>query len=333
MKKNQSKSKDTQSQSMQKKNIVVVGGGNGTACTVRGLKAYADEIHLSAVVSMSDSGGSSGRLRDEFKSLPVGDIMRATLALSKHKYHDFLKPMFYKTRFEGVGKLDGHNIGNLFLILASQYAGSLPDAISALHQSLECLGNAYPVTLERCDLIAELTDGTEVRSEDELDRPKYNRSLRIKKAWLDPVPKLYDKAKKAIEQAEFILMGPGSLYCSVIATLLPKGMKEAIASSSAQLVYIAGNAFERIGETGPTILSECASELEVYLPRKLDVILYNGHELTNDDEQAYKEKGWELIQQDIDPTQEPRLHIHDYETKRGLCAESLAEFLITLIRK
>lgn len=326
---NQSKSTTIQSQS-----VVVMGGGNGTACTLRGLKAYVNEINLSAVVSMSDSGGSSGRLRDEFHTLPVGDIMRATLALSRYDYHSVLKPLFYKKRFDGVGKLNGHNLGNLFLILASQYGGSLPDAISALHHVLECVGHAYPVTLDKSDLIGELTDGTEVRTEGELDRPKYVRSLRIKKAWLDPAPTVYKKAKEVLEKADWIVMGPGSLYCSIIASLLPNGVKEAIAESKARLVYVSGNAHEKDGETGPNKLSEFVSELEQYLPRPLDLIVYNGHEISPKDDALYAERGWVRFEQDMDPSKERRLHICDYETeKKGLCAESLAVCLMKHIRE
>ena len=102
------------------KKIVVLGGGNGSAISINALKNLGDNVQISAVVSTSDSGGSSGVLRKEFKTLPPGDVMRAVLAMSPYNY-DILKKMFYRNRFSGCGKLDNHNLGNLFLVLAEKY--------------------------------------------------------------------------------------------------------------------------------------------------------------------------------------------------------------------
>src|SRR3990167_11517090 len=148
-----------------KKKIVVIGGGNGSAVCLEGLKNYTNIFDISAVISISDSGGSSGKLRKEFNTLPPGDIMRAVLSLSKYDYQT-LRRIFYQPRFQGLDKLDGHNLGNLFLTLAGQYSGSFLRALEALSQSVEAQGRVYPVTLESSHLAAELQNGDIIRTEE-----------------------------------------------------------------------------------------------------------------------------------------------------------------------
>ena len=298
------------------KKVVVIGGGNGSALILRALKKFSNELELSGIISMSDSGGSSGRLRNEFNTLPAGDILRAILALSKHDYK-FLKKLFHGIRFSGAGKLSKHNLGNLFLVLAQQYDGSWLNAISALEQAVEAKGHIYPVTLDQTDLCVELTSGEIVKTEGIIDRPDYDRSKKIKKAWLEPVGGIYMGAKKAIEEADYIFLGPGSLYCSIVATLLPIGVKEAIEKSKAKLVYIVGNAYELNGETGPTSLSNCVKELEEYLLRPVDKIIYNNFKLKEEQIKKYEEKGWALIKPDLKKLDLSRVIQGDYERESG----------------
>ncbi len=302
--------------SKDKKNVVVVGGGNGSATSIRALKAYKDDFNISTVVSTSDSGGSSGRLRKEFNTLPTGDILRAVLALSSQDYRT-LKHIFYGKRFDGVGKLDKHNLGNLFLVFAEQYDGSFMHALRALEQSLDAVGHAHPMTLEQSDLCVEMTDGTIVCGEHEIDRPTDGGSSRIKRAWLDPEPTLYPEAKKAIEEADYIIFGPGSLYCSIIPNLLVKGMQEAIEKSNAILGYIAGNAYETKGERGPETLCEFIDALEEYLPRQLDCTVYNNHVLSESDIKKYKQKEWTPIIYDEDACKKHKIIQGDYEKTYG----------------
>src|SRR3989338_2345279 len=149
-----------------KKNGVVIGGGNGSACSINALKDHRDLFDVSAVISMSDSGGSSGRLRREFNTLPMGDILRATLAMSPYDYRT-LKKVFNKSRFTDAGKLDGHNLGNMFLALGAQYSGDILHAVRALHQAVEAVGVAHPATLTPSDLCVELSNGDVVVGEHE----------------------------------------------------------------------------------------------------------------------------------------------------------------------
>lgn len=293
------------------KKVVVMGGGNGTAKVLRALKIYP-EYSISAVVSVSDSGGSSGRLRERLGVLPPGDILRAVLALSRHEYED-LKQIFYSTRFADTGELSGHNLGNLFLAFSSQFSGSMPHAIRALEQAVEAQGRVYPATLDSISLVAELSNGETVYTEGDIDRPSYDRALKIKKVWTEPEGALYEEAEKAIEAANYIICGPGSLYASIVATFLVGGMREAVAKSQAKIIYIAGNAYETTGETGPETLSGYVRELASYLPRRIDAVVYNNHELSEHEREAYEQEDWAVFPGDAQNISEYNVIQQDFE--------------------
>lgn len=296
---------------MSSKNIVVIGGGNGTAVTINALKNYQD-FKLSAVISMADSGGSSGRLRNDLDTLPPGDIMRAILAMSPYDY-EILKKIFYKNRFGFIGKLDEHNLGNLFLTLCSKYEGSILSAIRSFEQAIEAKGECYPNTIENTHLQAELENGKIILGESEIDEPKYDRNIKIKKAELYPEVQIYPAIKEIIENADVIILGPGSLYTSIVACLLPQGMFDAINNSKAKLVYIPGNRYSLNGETGPTSLSGFVQDLEKYLPRKIDNIIFNKKNQAHD--QIFKENNCKEIEFDIE---DKRIIFSDYEDEQCL---------------
>ncbi len=318
---------------MKKINVVVIGGGNGSAICLEGLKKYPD-LDISVVISMSDSGGSSGKLRKEFNTLPPGDIMRAVLSLSRYDYK-MLRQIFYKPRFKNVGKLDSHNLGNLFLTLTSQYSGNFLFALEALLQSVEAMGKVYPVTMDNVDLVAELQNGDIIRTEGFIDSPSYNRGLKIKKVWLEPSCKAYTEAEKAIEAADFVILSPGSLYTSLIATLLPIGIKEAIEKNKkAKIIYVAGSAYRLDGETGPERLSDFVRQLEKYLPRRIDLVIYNKHDLTKKQKQVYKEKNWGLFEFDEYNLKGTETKVFDLESADGgLSPEKLSLMLKKIIWK
>ncbi len=301
---------------MPKKKVVVIGGGNGSALCLEGLKKYPN-LAISAVISMSDSGGSSGRLRKEFNTLPPGDIMRAILSLSKYDYK-ILRQIFYKPRFQNVGKLDNHNLGNLFLTLISQYAGNFLHALEALSQSVEAQGKVYPVTLENANLVAELQNGDIIRTEAFIDSPSYNRGLKIKKVWLEPVCQAYAEAQKVIEATDCIILSPGSLYTSLIATLLPGGIKEAIEKNKkAKIIYVAGSAYRLDGETGPERLSDFVLQMEKYLPRKIDLVIHNNHKLTKKQKEIYKVRKWGVFKFDKENLKGKKVKSLDLEAAEG----------------
>lgn len=316
------------------KKVVVIGGGNGSAFSICALKPLAPKIQLSAVVSMSDSTGSTGRLREEFKTLPPGDIMRAAVAMSRYDYL-LLKKIFYKSRFVGGGKLEKHNLGNLFLILSQAYNNNdYVASIRALEQAVEAVGKVYPVTLDKNDLVAELSNGDIARTEGAIDVPSYDRGLKIKKAWLEPSAQAYPDAVKVIEEADYIILGPGSLYTSIIATLLPQGIKEAIAESKAKLIYVTGNATHANGETGPETVSGLINTLNSYLPRKIDIALFNIHKLDDKQCDYYDEKQWKELAQDRENWGGLNVVEDDYERAGGgLCAEKLGKVLARILNR
>ncbi|MFA7245410.1 MAG: gluconeogenesis factor YvcK family protein [Candidatus Magasanikbacteria bacterium] len=314
------------------KNVVTIGGGNGMPTTVVALKKFIDNINLSVVVGMSDSGGSStGKLRKELGVLPPGDIMRAILSVSKYDYH-FLKQIFYKNRFSDSGNLTNHNIGNIFLTFAAQYSDFMT-AVRAFEQALESVATVYPTTLEKSNLLAELQNGDIIFGEADIDEPKYDNNIKIKKVWLEKEnekesPAIYVDTKKVLGKADYIFLGPGDLYTSVIATILPKGFKEALQKSKAKLIYVFGNAYHLTGETGPTEFSEAVLTLEKYIGRKLDYIIYNNHILNKEEKEKYKERGWELIGYDKENLLDHNVLECDYERiGGGLCPDKLANSL------
>lgn len=303
--------------SNKKKHIIVIGGGNGSAIALQALKPFSDIVNLSAVISMSDAGGANGQLRKKFDMLPPSDVMRASLALSAYDPR-MLKEVFYKNRISHVNdELDGHYLGNLFLFFAQRLGSSFEESLEAFHQIIKASGRAYPVTLEQSDLCVELSNGDIVIGEDKIDRPAYDRSLAIRRAWLQPTPPLYDKARQAIEAADDIIFGPGSLYTSIIPNVLVEGMSAAIRRSAARLLYISGNAYETNGETGPITLSGAIEALETYLPRPLDAIVYNSHMLSSAEKERYQSKHWRVLPYDRDQCKGRPVIEVDYEQPGG----------------
>lgn len=306
------------------KKVVVVGGGNGTAIILQALKPHAD---LAAVVSTSDSGGSSGRLRREFDIIPTGDVLRAVLGLSRYDYHT-LRSIFYKTRFQNTRKLDNHNLGNLFLALSGKYSNNMIDSLRALEQAVEAVGHVYPASLELADLCVELNDGTKVVGEAEIDRPTYDRTKKIVRAWLEPGIGIYSGAKNAIESADYIIFSPGSLYTSLVPNLLVKGMREALNNSKAKLVRVIGICYETEGETGPGRLSDFVTHLQNYLPRKTDVLVYSTHEFSSEEKKQLEEKHWDCMAIDPDNIQVKTKLGFDFEKQGGgTDPEKLGKFL------
>ncbi len=316
---------------MQKKKVVILGGGNGGSISIRAMKQYIDQYDISAVIAMSDSGSSSGQLRRELGVLPPGDILRAVLAMSRYDY-DLLKRIFYDTRYSEKGKLQGFGVGHLFIGLVEKYNGGIVDAVRALAQALDVVGPVFPVTLESADLVAELQDGTQVVGEHEIDRPTGPKENRIVSCSLQPNPQGYDRALKEIREADVLLIGPGSFYASIIATLLPLGVKEAIAQSHAKLIFVSGNAVERAGELGPTSLSGFVSALEAYLPRPLDVVLYNRSILTESQRSFYDKKGWIPFLDDVYQVMRPCIAENYEKEEGGLDPDKLGEIIHIYIK-
>jgi uncharacterized cofD-like protein len=160
--------------------LVTIGGGSGQFALLSGLRNL-DGINITAVVSMVDSGGSTGRLRDELGILPPGDVLKCILALSPH--HDIARILFLK-RFIKDRRLKGHNAGNMLLTMLSQYTGSFPTGVQALGEILDAKGTILPVTIDKATLVAELTDGTHIYGETAIDIPRGTQLEKIRSVFL-----------------------------------------------------------------------------------------------------------------------------------------------------
>ncbi|MBI2611024.1 YvcK family protein [Candidatus Kaiserbacteria bacterium] len=242
------------------KRVVTIGGGTGSYVVLRGLKEYP--FSITAVISMFDSGGSSGVLRDEFGILPPGDIRRALVALSEGKRAEILRELF-NFRFENGGTLKGHSFGNLFLAALSSIYGSDIEAIRKASELLDIKGQVLPVSLDNSNLHAILEDGTEIVGETNIDVPKHDGSKSIKKVFLDPPAKLFEETAEAIGKADTIIIGPGDPYTSVIPNLLVEGMREALLQSGAKKVFVC-NLLSKWGETNGYVASDIADAVLSY---------------------------------------------------------------------
>ncbi|HEY89747.1 MAG TPA: YvcK family protein, partial [Thermoflexia bacterium] len=224
--------------------IAVIGGGHGQATILRGLKAYTS--NLTAIVTVADDGGSSGRLRREMGILPPGDFRNCIAALADD---EALITRIFQYRFRTNAGLDGHSFGNLFISAMSGVTGSFEDALAKSSQMLAVQGRVVPSTLEAIMLAADIqkTTGsiTRVRGESQVSQTKGA----ILRALLEPSsPPAYPGAIQAILNAEMIIMGPGSLYTSILPNLLVPEIIKAIRASQALKVYIC-NLATQLGET------------------------------------------------------------------------------------
>jgi len=250
--------------------IVVIGGGTGCFTVLSGLKKYP--VQLSAIVSMADSGGSTRILREEFGILPPGDVRKALIALSRSEKG--LSNLFAYRFNEGNG-LSGHSFGNLLITALERIKGSFEEAIEEAGKILNIKGKVIPVTLQNTNLYAILEDGQIIEGETNIDVPKHNPNLKIKKVYLKPQVRANKRAKSAILKADLIIIGPGDLYSSVIPNLLVKGIPEIIRKSKAKKVYIC-NLMTKLGETNNFKDLDFVKEIEKYLGGKfLDYVIFN----------------------------------------------------------
>lgn len=219
--------------------IVVIGGGTGLSVLLKGLKRYTSRI--TAMVTVSDDGGSSGRLRTELGVLPPGDIRNCLVALAET---ETLMNKVFQHRFLQGGSLQGHNLGNLLLVAMTEITGDFISAIREVSKVLAVRGKVLPATLEPVVLGGIMTDGNRVMGETAIrDYP-----ASIKEIFLVPECGPLPETLQAINEADAIIIGPGSLYTSIIPNLLVKGISEAITSSRAPKFYIS-NIMTEQGET------------------------------------------------------------------------------------
>jgi uncharacterized cofD-like protein len=277
---------------MQLKNIVVIGGGTGTHTILRGLKRYQKQVNLSAIVTMADSGGSTGRLRDEFGFLPVGDVRMALAALASDidEHEELLRELFLY-RFDRGNGLSGHNFGNLLLVALTDILGSEEKAIEAAARVLRVQGSVVPVTTEKVNLVAKYEDGVTLVGEHSIDEPASDRiATRIVELSVTPSCTVSSRAEAVLLGADLIVLGPGDLYTSVLANCVVDGVADAVRHSAAKVVYVC-NLMTKAGQTSGLGVAEHVAEITRYLDRAPDFVLVNTGILPADLLQKYAHDG------------------------------------------
>ncbi|SHH20843.1 gluconeogenesis factor YvcK family protein [Desulforamulus hydrothermalis] len=261
--------------------VVAIGGGTGLSCLLKGIKEYTSNI--TAIVTVTDDGGSSGRLREDMGILPPGDIRNCLVALADK---ESLMEEVLQYRFDS-GQLAGHNLGNLLLAGLHNVSGGFDGAVRALSKVLAIRGQVLPVTLENVVLGAELADRALVYGECNISASR----TPIKRVFLQPARcRPLPEALAAIQEADLIILGPGSLYTSVIPNLLVQGMAEAISNSPAPKLYIC-NIMTQPGETQGYTAADHVQAIFDHVGPLVDLVLVNCEPIPGRLLKKYRDKG------------------------------------------
>lgn len=247
-------------------NIAVIGGGTGSFTLLQALKNYTST--LNAVVNMSDDGGSTGTLRDEYGVLPPGDIRQCLVALSQFKQARDL----FNYRFDS-GTLDGHAFGNLFLTAAEKMTGSFTDGIALAETLLATSGHVIPITCQNVTLSAHTSDGTVINGEYNVATRDFHGERPT--LTLTPTARINKAAAAAIADADLVVIAPGHLYGSLAPALIVNGVAGALARTSAPVVFVC-NLVTKPGQTDQFCVTDFADEIERFIGAPaLDYVLYN----------------------------------------------------------
>jgi uncharacterized cofD-like protein len=284
--------------------VLTLGGGTGLSALLRGLKEHVIRrsdhqptagrpiLDLAAIVTVTDDGGSSGRLRRENRMLPPGDVRNCMVALAKD---ETLLTRLFQYRFRAGRGLSGHNFGNLFLTALTHVTGDFAEAVRVSAKVLAVRGRIFPSTLENVHLVATLSNGQRVHGETRISRSKLPiRKLELNPRRVRPLP----MAIQAIEHADLILMGPGSLYTSVIPNLLIPEIARAIVGSKAPRVYVA-NLMTQPGETTHYSLSDHLRAIQQHISgRAVDIVIANAKPVSPEVARRYRAENAEPVRLD-----------------------------------
>lgn len=247
------------------------GGGTGLPSLLGGLKAVP-WVNLHAIVTMFDSGGSSGQLRDQLGVLPPGDVLKCTLTLARNE-REARKILLARLPMLEHGRLAGHTGGNLLLSMMEQYTGDFLAAIDGLRALLGCQGRVWPITVERSTICAEYSDGTTTRGEPEVDAGQAG-GRSIVRLWLDPPVTIHPKVAETIRSLDAVIIGPGSYFTSLLPIFQVDGCREALASVKGPIIFISNLLTEGRGMAGFTA-AEAVDRLSEALGRPVDVLVFN----------------------------------------------------------
>ncbi len=276
------------------KKIVVIGGGTGTSVVLSGLKKYED-LDISVIVNMTDDGGSNAIVRDEFGVLPLSDLRKSVIALADESYNDILRELFVYRFHEGNG-LKGHTLGNLLMLAMVDISGSEQEAVRVLEELFSTKGRIFLVTTDDVRLVAQYEDGKRVVGEHLIDEICEDR--RIESFGLDSTAKISKSAEEEILNADYIVIGPGDIYTSILACIVVNGVAEAIQRSKGKLIFIT-NLMTKIGQTRGLSHSKVAGLVEEYIGRKMNYILINNGDISKELIKRYEEDGESLMEDDM----------------------------------
>ena len=286
--------------------IVVVGGGTGLSTMLRGLKYYTSNI--TAIVTVGDDGGGSGDLREDLGMLPPGDIRNCILALADTEP---LMEELLQYRFQD-GKLKNQSFGNLFLAAMNGISDNFEDAVQKMSSVLAVTGKVLPVTLEDMKLIALLENGNIIDGESQIPKEVIKQKSKIKELMIEPKEaKALEEAIKSINEADAIILGPGSLYTSIVPNLLVKGISENIVKSEAVKIYIS-NIMTQPGETDNFNVSNHIEVLEKYGGKGIvEYVIANNSDIPKEIKKRYAEEKSQLVL--IDKSKIKKLNINIIE--------------------
>ncbi len=263
------------------KKVVVLGGGNGLSVLLSGLKKFP--LDITAIVSVSDNGSSTGRLREEFHTPAVGDIRRVIISLSETEP---LVEKLFNYRFNTSSDLNGHTVGNLILTAAKEITGNLSDGIESLSKVFNLKGKVVPLTEDDVVLMGEMEDGTIIKGESEITLCE----KKIKRVFYEEEPIITRDAISSIENAGLIILSMGSIYTSIIPNLINEEVRKAIDKSNAKILYVS-NMVTQPGETDGFNVSDHVNLLNSYLgKKKLDVVVVNNKKIDTDILEMYRNK-------------------------------------------
>ena len=253
-------------------NIGCVGGGTGLPSLLGGLKNNP-WLKLNAVVTMFDSGGSSGQLRDELGVLPPGDVLKCALALARNEGEARRVLLSRLPTLEHHVRLAGHTGGNLLLSMMEQYSGDFLAAVDGLRALLGCRGRVWPVSVQPASLCAEYSDGALTRGEVEVDAGQ-SRGRQVKRVWLEPEVSIHPAVAEAMRNFDAVIIGPGSFFTSLMPPLLVRGVREALAEMRGPIILISNLLTEGRGMAGFTA-AEAARWVSRAIDRPVDVVIAN----------------------------------------------------------
>jgi len=247
------------------------GGGTGLPSLLGGLKNNP-WVHADAVVTMFDSGGSSGVLRDELGVLPPGDVLKCALAMSRNA-REARRVLLARLPTLEHAKLGGHTGGNLLLSMMQRYSGDFLDAIDGLRALLGCRGRVWPVTVQQASVCAEYGDGSQTRGEVEVDAGQTSGRF-VRRIWLEPQPEIHPAVASAIGEFDAVTIGPGSFYTSLMPIFLVRGVADALRQMKGPVILVANLLTEGRGMLGFTA-ADAVARIEDAIQRPVDVVITN----------------------------------------------------------